>query len=150
MPHLGKPYPYPIHRDVMMWLTTPTQRMAKSYTLQYSLNGPTGSCELISRVQASEPIEYLYTNDIVARWRWQQPCPSAWYFYLELILSTKVEDFAWRWSIWQGGIQYRHSSILTMTNPPSNPHTQPSNLWTQDVPGGKFLAITVPPSPTPW
>jgi len=150
MPHVGKPHPYPIHRDIMIWGNTPSHRMAKRYHMTWHLSPAAGgTCEAANQDPVSQEVEYLYTN-VVARWKWQSLCPSAWYTYLELIFNDKLEDFKWRWSSWNAGIEYMRSDELVMTDPQSTPLTQPLNLWTVLQPSPKGPVITSAVFAEPW
>lgn len=150
MPHLGKPYPFPIHRDVSLWRNTPTHRMAKSYTLTYRVSpSPGGSCEFIARSQASDPVEYLY-DDVTCRWQWNQPCPSGYYFFLEWMYRQRLEDFHWRWSLWQGATLINRTVELTNPGLESSPTIPLTGQWGAAGTGTHIPVILANPFPTPW
>jgi len=150
MPHLGKPYPYPIHRDVALWRPSADHRLARNYKLQYRITPfATGTCEFTARNQTSLDVEYLYT-DVVCRWRWDQPCPSAYYFFLEWMFKDKVEDFTWRWSLWQGATLINRTVEYSNPGNDSSPQGPSGPGWGQAGTLTKIVTVTVPALAAPW
>jgi len=150
MPHLGRPYPWPIHRDVMFWTSSANHRLARRYSCQYRF-GPyaVGTCEFTSRNVSTLDVEYLYT-DIMCRWRIYQPCASGLYFDLELMHRDKVEDFTWRYSAYDPAGLMARSDELPNNGQYFGP-PQPSTPQWHIVGGlGKIPILTVPFTATPW